>query len=129
MATTFAEIKSVRLEIEDHGILTLGLRLDFEDGSSQNFGGYTLDAYSKAVKRREGTACGLDFILRLLNCFCVQSLDQLVGKTVKVHHDDTAGVSNRKILGLEVPGFAERGAGNTFIISDWLARWAEGSAP
>ena len=37
------KVQSVRLEIEDHGILTLGVGIDF-GGTFQSFGGYTLDA-------------------------------------------------------------------------------------
>lgn len=53
-----AQIESTMLGMEDHGILTFFLSLKFE-GSGQGFGGYAMDSYDKAKKRRVGSALGI----------------------------------------------------------------------
>ena len=59
-----ARIRSTTLGVEDHGIFTAWLNLDY-GGSGQGFGGWALDG--KPVKRdahsrRPGTAYGCEFI-------------------------------------------------------------------
>lgn len=74
METKNAIIKSARIFIEDHGILTAFLDLDY-GGVCQGFGGY-------ALERTAG-----EFIRKTLDVVGVASWDQLVGKTVRVTAD------------------------------------------
>lgn len=83
MSIKNAVITNVMLGYEDHGILTLTVGLDY-GGSCQHFGGYALDQWNESLKRRVGTAYGTEWIIRLLKTLEVESLQTLVGKSVRV---------------------------------------------
>lgn len=68
--TKNAKITGTMLGIEDHGILTAMLYLDY-GGTAQGFGGYQLDRYVEGQRRRVGTAAGSQFILGVLNALGV----------------------------------------------------------
>lgn len=70
-----ARIKSVSLGIEDHGLLTAFLMLDF-GGSGQGFGGYNLSATGKNY-------CAI-FIRGCLDTVGVEEWSDLPGKIVRV---------------------------------------------
>lgn len=108
-------VTGAELFIEDHGILTVYVTLEF-GGSVQGFGGYCLDGYDAAKKRRVGTAAGCDYLLRLLVLFGVDRLEKTVGKSVYALRDGRSG----PILGLQMPEFD---GGKKFLISDWRAEW------
>lgn len=114
-----AKVTNVYFGKEDHGILTLNITLDY-GGACQGFGGYSLDEYDKQKEKRVGTAAGMDFVLRVLDCFGVSNLDQIVGKTVYAIRD-SSGYS-AKIIGLRQPPFDGKGE---FLVSDWKAQWFE----
>jgi hypothetical protein len=97
-----AKVASVKLHIEDHGILTISISLDF-GGIHQGFGGYSLDTYDKEKKRRVGTDYGTEWILRLLNLFAVTSLDEIKGRSVYALYEKDEW--NAFIEGLEMPEF------------------------
>ena len=80
------KIESTMLGVEDHGILTFFLTLKFE-GSGQGFGGYAMDSYDKAKKRRIGSAFGTDCILQILDTVGVGKWEDLKGKYVRVKRD------------------------------------------
>jgi hypothetical protein len=115
MQKELGKVKSVDLFVEDHGILTLYVHLDF-GGSGQGFGGIALDSYSEKDKERVGTASGLDFILRILRLFGVDRLEQIKGRSVFALRAGEAGM----IEGLELPAFD---GGKRFLIDDWKKRW------
>lgn len=117
MHKELAKVRSFDLFIEDHGIFTCFLQLDYESGSSQGFGGYSLDGYNKDDKRREGSAAGTDFLLRILQTFGVERFEQLEGKVCYALREDQF----EPIKGIEVPSFG--GENRTFLISDWQKRW------
>lgn len=73
-----AKITKALLEIEDHGILTAGLSLDF-GGVHTTFGGYSL--YSP--KSVNGDYTG-KFIWGCLKTLNVWRWDELVGKIIRV---------------------------------------------
>lgn len=81
-----ATIESTMLGVEDHGIFTYSIGLNY-GGSGQTFGGYGLDSYDKATKRRVGTAYGLEAIARLLRVVGVSKWEDLKGKPVRVVAD------------------------------------------
>lgn len=109
------KVENVDLTLEDHGILTLQIGIDF-GGTFQSFGGYCLDTYNKKEERREGHACGTDYILRVLQTFDVNKLEDIKGKPVYALRDER-GV---KIVGLETPEFD---GGKKFLIEDWRMKW------
>lgn len=78
-----ATIRSTMLGNEDHGIFTASVSLEF-GGFTQSFGGYALDEYDGAAKRRVGTAYGLEFIKGLLAAVGAESWEKLPGKHVRV---------------------------------------------
>ncbi len=78
-----AKIKRVSLAIEDHGILTAWLELDYNSGG-QGFGGYALDEYDPNKKCRVGHAFGTEFILRVLTTIGVDSWEKLPGTSCRV---------------------------------------------
>jgi hypothetical protein len=75
-----AKITSTMLGVEDHGILTCFLYLDY-GGTCQGFGGYGMDAYDG--KRRVGVAYGMEFIAEVLRTVGVGKWEDLPGKHVR----------------------------------------------
>lgn len=82
-----AVIKSTHLGVEDHGILTCYLHLDY-GGSGQGFGGYSLDTPVKDDKgkflHRVGTAFGMEFINQVLKTLGASSWEELPGTHCRV---------------------------------------------
>lgn len=76
-----AVITSTEIEIEDHGILTLWLNLDY-GGSVQGFGGYSLDNHA---------FCAV-FIRRCLEVVGVHKWSEMRGKTIRVALDKPYGL-------------------------------------
>ena len=112
-----ARVTSADLYIEDHGILTVLVMLDF-GSSGQGFGGYALDEWSEEDRRRVGTAAGADFVLRLLSVFGAESLSKLKGRMVyALTESDAFGA---KIIGIQM---TEPDGGAKFLIEDWRKRW------
>jgi len=116
MRRELARVEDVSLEIEDHGILTCWLYLDKEEGFHQGFGGYSLDGYDETLKRRVGSAAGLDWILRLLQIFGVNKLEKIKGRMCYALYEDgdeiIKGIQTLKIDGNE-----------KFWIPDWQKQW------
>lgn len=81
-----AKITRTSLGIEDHGILTCVLHLDY-GGSSQGAGNYSLDQPvhegGKFVGRR-GRAAGMEFIRRILETLRVDYWEDLPGTYIRV---------------------------------------------
>jgi hypothetical protein len=90
-----AKIVKTTLGVEDHGIFSAWLHVDF-GGSGQGFGGYALDG--KPAKRngqsiRRGTAFGCDFITGILRTLEVDTWEKLPGTFCRV--DGSDGLANR----------------------------------
>lgn len=85
-----AKITSTFLGIEDHGIFSFTLMLDY-GGSGQGFGQYCLDTPKKNKKgefeKREGTAKGCDVLLEILRVLEVDSWEKLKGVHLRAEHD------------------------------------------
>lgn len=111
-----ARVESAELYIEDHGILTCFINLDKEEGLHQGFGGYSLDGYDESLKRRKGTAGGMDWVLRILQIFHVDRLEKIKGKMCYALYESDSQLI-KGIQTLELDG------GETFLISDWQKQW------
>ena len=81
-----ARIERTSLGIEDHGILTAVLGLDY-GGVGQGFGGYSLDNWSNEDGRRVGTAYGMEFVSRILKTVGVEKWEDLKGKHIRVDQE------------------------------------------
>ena len=108
-------VTGARMFIEDHGILTFFVDLEFGAGG-QGFGGYCLDSYDESKKRRVGTAAGIDLILRLMNFFMVDELGKAKGCVVVALREEPYG----QVVGLRRMPFD---GGASFLISEWKAEW------
>jgi len=92
MSIRNAKISKTTLGIEDHGIFSAWLHLDY-GGSGQGFGGYALDgkpAERSATSRRQGTAFGCDFITEILRTLEVDVWEKLPGTFCRVDADQGA---------------------------------------
>ncbi len=80
-----AKITGTTLGVEDHGILTCFLHLEY-DGGGQGFGGYAFDAPDRTLGRsgRVGVAWGMEFIRRILDVVGVRNWEDLKGKHIRV---------------------------------------------
>lgn len=87
MKEKLAKITSASLEIQDRGILTFWIHVDYEEGCSQGVGGLTLDDYCKHKEVRVGSAAGCEVIRRLLLSLGVNDFSQMKGKVVWVIGD------------------------------------------
>ena len=85
--TTNAKIVSTALGVEDHGIFTAMIHLDY-GGRGQGFGGYSLDA--PPVDRDGGrvpTKFGMAFIAAILKTLEVETWEKLPGTYCRVKAD------------------------------------------
>lgn len=81
-----AIINNATLEIDDHGVLTVWLYLNY-GGSGQGFGGYAL-YLPDGFKHHNIWGVAGHFIYRILQIADVKNWDQLQGKTIRVKQDD-----------------------------------------
>ena len=79
-----ALLEDTMLGIEDDGIATFFLYVDYGDGSHQGYGGYGLDEYSQKDKKRHGHAYGMEAIIRVLETVGVGKWEDLRGKYIRV---------------------------------------------
>lgn len=86
--TKNAKITGTMLGIEDHGILTAMLYLDY-GGTAQGFGGYQLDRYVEGQRRRVGTAAGSQFTSACSTRWAWTGGRNLIGCHVRVRADRT----------------------------------------
>lgn len=111
-----ARVEDCYMEIEDHGILTCWLSLHKEEGFHQSFGGCSLDGYDENLKRRIGSASGMDWVLRLLQIFSVSRLEEIKGKMCyALYENDSELIKGIKTLDID--------GGHEFLISDWRKQW------
>ncbi len=97
-------IEHTMLGIEDHGILSFMLTIDF-GGTGQGFGGYALDKPLKENgehKGRHGTEFGTEVILRILKSVGVETWEALKGKEIWARRD-----SGGMIIEIEAPAYRE----------------------
>ena len=100
--TINARITATMLGIEDHGILTGMLYLDY-GGGFQSFGGYSFDepifdppgegtsSVRGEFKGRRGCAFGMEWIRRFLDTLRLEKWEALPGTYVRVRREDEFG--------------------------------------
>lgn len=81
-----AKIKSTMLGVEDHGIMSFYLHLDY-GGAGQGAGGYALDEYSKGQEKRIGAPFGIELIRSILDVVGVETWEDLPGKYIRARAD------------------------------------------
>ena len=81
-----AKIESTFLGVEDHGILSFFLHLDY-GGICQGFGGYSLDSYDKETEGRKSTAASMELIRAILDTLEVESWEKLPGTFCRAKSD------------------------------------------
>lgn len=120
--TTYAgevmRIKSTMLGTEDHGIVTAYLHCEV-NGSSVGVGGYSLDTPVESDRSfaREGTAYGLDHLLRIMETVGVSRWEALPGKDVIVLSEGSGGWGSMAV------GIANLLDSKVLIFSEHLAEW------
>lgn len=92
-----ATCSAADIEIEDHGIPVLSVKFEYEDGGTQGFGGYQLDAA---------------FVTRFMVALGVTSLSDVEGKSCWVVQGEDGMIA-------EVHGLHKKCRGAPFVIKDW----------
>jgi hypothetical protein len=80
--TVNAKISGTMLGVEDHGILTCMVHLDY-GGAGQGFGGYAFDEWDEKKKERFGVSFGMEAIRRILDVTGVTRWEDLPGTHVR----------------------------------------------
>jgi hypothetical protein len=86
-----ARITKTMFGVEDHGILTFWLQVDYGH-SGQGIGGYALDGpihKDGQFVRRQGSAMGMELMARVLNVVGVPYWEELPGKYIRVRATDS----------------------------------------
>jgi hypothetical protein len=118
-------ITSTRLGMEDHGITTASLTVEWA-GGGVSVGGFALDTVADKTAgdySRRGTAYGLDHILRILEAVGVERWERLVGEQVIVLFE------GRSAWGAQSVGIASTtDDSKVFVMEDHAEAWraAEG---
>ena len=91
-----AKVRSTFLGVEDHGILTAIIYLDY-GGGGQGAGLFTFDTHNKPREgtpyapmydsERVGSAFGMEWIRRVLEAFGVDTWEELPGRTIFAYAD------------------------------------------
>ena len=81
-----AKISGTMLGVEDHGILTAMIYLDY-GGAGQGFGGYAFDQFSQRTQKRQGGAYGMEFIRQILEVLETKKWEDLKGTIVIAEAD------------------------------------------
>ena len=84
MNKQLAKVTSASLSIQDRGVLTFWIFVDYEEGCSQGVGGVYLDTYDEGKKCRVGTAGGMEVIRQILLAFRIDDLHELKGRHIWV---------------------------------------------
>ena len=95
---SIAKIESTFLGVEDHGIFTAMLYVNY-GSSGQGIGQYALDSYNESTKQRHGTAYGMEWIRRVLQATGAESWEKVAGRTILVIHENDGW--NSKVIGIK----------------------------
>jgi hypothetical protein len=112
MIEKIAKIERTFLGIEDHGIFTAELTVNY-GGSGQTIGGYRLD-YPNS--QSPGTAFGIEFVKGVMGACGVDSWEKVKGSTILVLKKEERG----HVLGIK-PLPTE--SGTTFIFSELVEQF------
>ena len=94
-----AKIISTMLGIEDHGIFTLCVTVDYGGGSCQGVGGYSLDWHDDNLDYRPSDGKAIAFIRKFIEVAGVDMWEDLNGSHVRVIKD-CEGL-NSKAIGIQ----------------------------
>lgn len=86
-----AKITNVSLSMADHGCLTFSITLD-GGGVGCNFGGYVLGHGYVGAKEFNGSATGMECIMRIMDTLESDTWEGLVGKYVRVRDEGLGGI-------------------------------------
>lgn len=89
-----AKISSAELSMSDHGCLTMWLMLD-GGGWGCGFGGYCLGKGYLGAKEFEGSAKGMESIMRIMDVVGVEKFTDLKGRYVRAELEGWGGGINR----------------------------------
>jgi len=84
------KITSTMLGIEDHGIMTFFLTVQWP-GSGCSFGGYSLDAYGGEGEPRRSSGVGYQAIRRILETLGVDRWEKLPGTLIRLEDEGPGG--------------------------------------
>ena len=93
-----AQIESTALEIEDHGIFTFMIHVDYGN-SAQGIGGYALDGHDENLPYRPGHIKSIPFIRGFMEVVGVYKWEDLKGKYLRVIKEDDS--FNAKVIGIQ----------------------------
>jgi hypothetical protein len=97
METVNARISGTMLGIEDHGILTFFIYLEWP-GAGQGLGGFALDQHNRQTKERDGWGLGFVAIRKILETVGVDKWESLPKTLVRLKVDGL-GSSRPPIIG------------------------------
>lgn len=110
-------VRSTSLGVEDHGIMTAFVFIEWA-GGGVGVGGYALDDYDETAKRRLGGAFGMDQIMAILDTLGVSEWGKLPGTpAIAVFPAGDPGWGGRSI------GLASPTTGRVLILADHAAWW------
>jgi hypothetical protein len=89
-----AKITSTFLGMEDHGIMTFFVHLEWP-GAGIGYGGYGLDGYSGEGKPRLGSGHGYQAIRHIIETIGAKSWEDLKNKLCRIDFDDGPGISGK----------------------------------
>ena len=101
MIKKLAKIETMGLDWFDRGILVVNAYGEYVDGWCQGFLNHVLDSYDEDLKKRVGTASGMNFLIDLLKFFGVNNLTEVKDYICYVLIDDDELPMSRKVLGFE----------------------------
>jgi hypothetical protein len=92
-----ARIIATMLGLEGNGLMTFVLSVEYKGGGVA-FGGYVLDTYDEKLKKRAGTAVGIDCIREIMDTVGVEKWEDLRGSHVVVETFENKATGIRNIL-------------------------------
>lgn len=113
-------IKSTRLGLEDHGIMSAMLHCTSSSGGGTGVGGYGLDTFDKALDRRVGHAFGMEWLMQVMATVGVDRWEKLPGSRVLVLYPHR---ESHIFLGQVAVGIANIETGNALIFKELAESW------
>lgn len=118
-------IKSTRLGIEDHGIMTANLFCERQGGGT-GVGGYALDTFDKTADRRIGHAFGMEWLMQVMSTVGVERWEKLPGSRVLVLYPFTESGNN---IGRVAVGIANIDTGRSLVFKELAESWFPAEVP
>ena len=90
-----AQIDKVTISMADHGCLTYFLYLTMAKGGCCGYGGYCIGHGYLGSKNFEGSATGLEAMMRIMDTVGVERWEDLEGKYIRVESDGWGSSINK----------------------------------